>query len=371
MEMIHKYLSLVAILLFLVSCTTGRSNPIATPTNTISTSTPPAPSITTVPTNETEPGMTITATVRDVWLSARIIVLERPVEGFSIIALTEESELVSADGSKIALRDIQRGVTIQASGHPGESNALIASQVLVLGAAPTFDPMEMILPPASTPSPILLSLNPQNPVHVFIVIPLATALTLLLIGGGSRFVLWKWLRTQDDETEVYRNSRGQVKGMRARHALSGLLFWVALSALCIFDLLGSASLYPAFVAIYATFWVPIGALLLYDRPMREKVLILAVFVTLIFSLRFFDWNSRKPFLRDFYRIKEGMPPQQVEQIMGGYPRSVGTNAKVDDGGYLVTGNVSYTHTDEGWGNSDIGLLTFQGGRVAEIEFLPD
>jgi hypothetical protein len=153
--------------------------------------------------------------------------------------------------------------------------------------------------------------------------------------------------------------------------LSGLLFWVALSVLCIFDLLGSASLYPVFVVVYTTFWILIGAMVLCDRPMGDKVLILAIFVTLTFSLRFFDWNSRKPFLRDFYRIKEGMTHQQVEQIMGGYARSVGTNAKVDGGGYLVTGSVSYTHTDEGWGNSDIGLLTFQGGRVAEIAFLPD
>ena len=139
----------------------------------------------------------------------------------------------------------------------------------------------------------------------------------------------------------------------------------------IFDLLGSASFYPVFVVIYTTFWVLIGALLLYDRPIREKVLILAVFVTLIFSLRFIDWNSRKPFLRSLYRIKEGMTHREVEQIMGCYTKSVGTNAQVDGDGYTVTGNVSYTHTDEGWGNSDIGLLTFQGGRVAEIAFLPD
>jgi hypothetical protein len=369
--MIYKHLSLVAILLFLVSCTTGRSNPITPSTSTMSPSTPSAPPTTTAPTNEANSSLTITATVMDVSLSARIIVLEGPVEGFSIIALTEETELVSADGSEIALRDIQPGATIQASGQSGESNALIASQVLILDAAATFDPMPIIVPPASGPSSPLLPLNPQNPVHIFVVIPLATALTLLLIGGGSRFILWKWLRPQDDEAEISRNAWAQAKGMRARYALSGLLFWVALSVLCIFDLLGSASLYPVFVVVYTTFWILIGAMVLYDRPMGDKVLILAIFVTLTFSLRFFDWNSRKPFLRAFYRIEEGITHQQVEQTMGSYARSVGTNAQVDSGGYLVTGNVSYTHTDEGWGNSDIGLLTFQGGRVAEVAFLPD
>jgi hypothetical protein len=117
--------------------------------------------------------------------------LEKPVEGFDVIALTEESDLVSADGSEITLRDIRPGATIQASGHPGESNALIASQVLLLDAEPTSDPMEMIVTPVSAPRPTLLSLNPQNPVHVFIVIPLATALILLLIGGAGRFVWWR------------------------------------------------------------------------------------------------------------------------------------------------------------------------------------
>jgi hypothetical protein len=63
--------------------------------------------------------------------------LEEPVEGFSVIALTEDSVLMSADGSEIALRDIQPGVTIKVFGQPGESNALIASQVLVFDATPT------------------------------------------------------------------------------------------------------------------------------------------------------------------------------------------------------------------------------------------
>jgi hypothetical protein len=44
---------------------------------------------------------------------------------------------VSADGSEIALRDIQPGATIKVFGQPGESNALIASQVLVFDATLT------------------------------------------------------------------------------------------------------------------------------------------------------------------------------------------------------------------------------------------
>jgi hypothetical protein len=85
----------------------------------------------------TVPGLVITGTVMDVALSARIIRLQTPVDGFDVIALTEETELLSADGYAIMLRDIQHGGTIQAFGQPGESGTLIASQVVILGAAPT------------------------------------------------------------------------------------------------------------------------------------------------------------------------------------------------------------------------------------------
>jgi hypothetical protein len=58
--------------------------------------------------------------------------LTEQVEGFAIIALTEDSELLSASGDEILLRDIQPGMRIQASGQPGAPGALITNQVLVL-----------------------------------------------------------------------------------------------------------------------------------------------------------------------------------------------------------------------------------------------
>jgi hypothetical protein len=79
-----------------------------------------------------ESDVTIEGAVRDVSPSARIITLTEPVEGFSLVALTEESELLSANGDEILLRDLGAGMRIQASGQPGASGALIANQVLVL-----------------------------------------------------------------------------------------------------------------------------------------------------------------------------------------------------------------------------------------------
>jgi hypothetical protein len=76
--------------------------------------------------------LTIEGTVKDVSPSARIITLAEPADGFTIIALTEESQLLSASGKEILLRDLRSGMRIQASGQPGEPGALLANQVLVL-----------------------------------------------------------------------------------------------------------------------------------------------------------------------------------------------------------------------------------------------
>jgi hypothetical protein len=229
----------------------------------------------------------------------------------------------------------------------------------------------VIVPPVSAQISPLLSLDPQNPVHIFVVMPLIAALVVLPITGVTGIVWWVWLRPKNDSTEAYENGEGEEKSTRVRHALFGILLWVALSMLFIFDLLGAASLYPLFIAIYVVFCTLVGALLLYDRHLGEKAAILVLFLALVFSIRFVDWNSRKPFLRDFYRVEEGMTYQQVEQIMGSYTGSAGLSAEIDEQGHVVEGSVSYTHTDEGWGDSDIGLVTFQDGVVAETEFLPD
>jgi hypothetical protein len=225
--------------------------------------------------------------------------------------------------------------------------------------------------PAEAPRPARFTLNPQNRIHLFLVMPLLAGLTVLVTGGLGGIVWWTWLRTPANRADVYGDDAGNDGGRTPRLALLLLLFWVALSALFIFDLLGSASLYPTFVAVYAGFWTLAGALLLYDRPLREKGLILVLFLILVFSLRFVNWNSRKLFLRDLYRIDEGMTYPQVERILNGYERSFATDTLVDEQGRPVTGHVSYTHTDAAWGDSDIGLLTFKSGRVVEVEYLPD
>jgi hypothetical protein len=134
--MLRKCLLLVIILISLLGCTPETSNlPTLSPTKSRSEPSPPPTTI--MPAGEVNSGITIVGTVKDVSLSADVIIMEKPVEGLDVIALSEESVLVSAEGEEITLRDIQAGMQIQAAGQPGGSNALLASQVLVLNAAPT------------------------------------------------------------------------------------------------------------------------------------------------------------------------------------------------------------------------------------------
>jgi hypothetical protein len=88
----------------------------------------------TIPAEEAGSDITIVGTVMDVSPSARTITLADPVEGFSVVALTAESQLRSASGDKILPRDIATGMRIQASGQPAASGVLIAAQVLLLGS---------------------------------------------------------------------------------------------------------------------------------------------------------------------------------------------------------------------------------------------
>lgn len=79
------------------------------------------------------PRVTITGTVRDVSPSAQIIELAEPVEGFQVIALTEETLLTTASDTGATLLDVQPGMRVQAWGKPGTSQALLAYKVVILG----------------------------------------------------------------------------------------------------------------------------------------------------------------------------------------------------------------------------------------------
>ena len=218
-------------------------------------------------------------------------------------------------------------------------------------------------------APRLLSLDPQNALHHLVVLPLLAGLALL--GGAAvvRIIVRRWPCPARQGAEFPQRQSG--KGARAQYVLLGLSFWIALSVFLILDLTGSISLSPGFVAIYALCWVLASLLLLYSRPLREKVVILTLFLVVLCSVRFVDWNTRKPFLRALDRVTAGITEAQADEIMDGYMKGISPMAQVDEQGGIDWGTVSYRHTTEAWGNVDAAVLAFQNGRVVRVDYLPD
>jgi hypothetical protein len=227
-----------------------------------------------------------------------------------------------------------------------------------------------------------LSLNPNN-ATLYVLLPALAGLAVLACALIVSLLAARWKST---ETSMENGMLDGAEGAdaspwpRVRYVVLGTALWIGLSLFLLLDLWSAVSLFVQFVVIYASFWVLVGLLLLIGRTWKEKLLILGLFVAVLVSVRFVDWNSRKPFLKDLGRIEEGMTVSQVDQIMAGYERgpeadgppvleqAVDSSTTTDQAGRTW---VTYRHTAEGWGNSDWGVVGFQDGVVFETRFLPD
>lgn len=117
-------------------------------------------------------------------------------------------------------------------------------------------------------------------------------------------------------------------------------------------------------ASFAAFFALPALVLLWRTPRRTTMLLIGSFLLLILVIRNLDWNTRKPFLRGLDNVQVGMTIAQTDAAMQGFIRS-------PVGGISEYGTVNYRHTDGGWGNADVGVVTFVNGLVARVEYLPD
>ena len=152
---------------------------------------------------------------------------------------------------------------------------------------------------------------------------------------------------------------------------AGLLLLIALGIFIIFDLEIALSINTYITLAYAAFWLIIGYLILRQHPKRYKLSLLAIFLTAILVIYSIDWNSRKPFLRDFHRIEIGMAATQVDQMMDDYIKFIGPTTQLNAQGDVVAGKISYRHTRQGWGDSDVIMLTIESGQIIEISYYPN
>jgi hypothetical protein len=122
----------IIILILLGACAVSGGELTKPPIHTVVASSPAFPAASIVSTETEEQSLAITGTVMQISLSARVILLEEPVDGYTSIALLERGQFISENGREILLQDIRPGSTIQAVGRSGGSNALLASEVIVL-----------------------------------------------------------------------------------------------------------------------------------------------------------------------------------------------------------------------------------------------
>ena len=212
---------------------------------------------------------------------------------------------------------------------------------------------------------------------------IAAGLGSLLIVG---MITWAVQRRKQEERlpegpdAVERAGRGWKAVFRSRYVLLAFPLGFALGFYLLLDLALAVSVYPLFVAVYAALWCLVTLLLLWGAPARRTLAIVGLVAVVVFSVRFVNWNSRKPFLKDLFRIKEGMSAAEVDQIMGDYMTGGGVSmgsprprldGQLAEQGATATGTISYRHTNEGWGNSDWGEVSFENGRVGNVLFSPD
>ncbi len=166
------------------------------------------------------------------------------------------------------------------------------------------------------------------------------------------------------------NSQTQIRNFQftfrnASIITAGFLLLIGFVLYVWMEMATHSMLYPLVATgAFAAFFALPALLLLWRAPRRVKLAFISTFLLLILVVRNFEWNSRKPFLRALDAVQTGMTVEQVDATMRGFVRGPQT-------GISEYGTVGFRHTDDGWGNADIGLVTFGDGRVVKVEYLGD
>lgn len=150
-----------------------------------------------------------------------------------------------------------------------------------------------------------------------------------------------------------------------------LILLAVLTLYILLDLAAAVSLYLVIRGGFSLTVLGLGWRILDSQPVRQRLALGGLLVTVVFALRFVDWDNRKPFLRDFNQVQLGMTAAEVDELMAGYHKFTSPFATTSIRGDAQTGTVFYQNASEGWGDFDFGLITFAGGRVIGRTFYPN
>ena len=106
--------------------------------------------------------ITLTGIVKEVSPSARIIWLQAAVEGFATLALTADSTITKSSGERLELAQIHQGLTVKASGQPGEDQTLLVYSVQVIPPVKPTAITDIVVDPPSELNPNSNQASPKN-----------------------------------------------------------------------------------------------------------------------------------------------------------------------------------------------------------------
>jgi hypothetical protein len=159
--------------------------------------------------------------------------------------------------------------------------------------------------------------------------------------------------------------------LRSKVSFLGTLL-IALAILSIFYLVERiipVSVVPFSTCASGIAFAAAGFLLLRYLQPALQMSVLAAGLIFILSVRFVDWNSRKPFLRDLYKVRLGMSVPDVQSIMGGYLTTASTEEP--EFNKLEDELIVYRPSNEAAYNADLGEITVRSGRVVAVRYLGD
>lgn len=151
-----------------------------------------------------------------------------------------------------------------------------------------------------------------------------------------------------------------------RNLALGIVLAIIYGGYLLLDKAAAISLNPRAVALFCLFAALALLPFLVGRRRVVQIALPLGLLCAILAVQFVDWDSRKPFLRALDRVEVGMTVAEVDAIMAGYMRRPSQPTTADEDAI-----VSYRHTTEGWGDSDIIVIRFTSGRVTSREYLPD
>ncbi len=138
----------------------------------------------------------------------------------------------------------------------------------------------------------------------------------------------------------------------------------------LFDIDFALSLKYHFILLYFLFYILCFIALYKSRFKKMKFFMAILFLISLIIIRNIQWNSRKVFIKKFNQLNVGMSLKKTDEIMSDFiifrTESVDTLEK-----NKAVHIISYRHTNEGWGNSDMGIVYVQNDTIIRLKFYHD